>query len=60
MQVGMALESWAQGRADQKAMARTRSPLAGLSDHEQAKLFREATLLREQAYADRARWHVTG
>jgi hypothetical protein len=60
MILGLALESWAQHRADQKALARTRSPLSGLSRHEQQLLFREATLLREQAIADRGRWHVIG
>lgn len=60
MVVGLALESWAQSHADQKAMVRARSPLSALSDHEQVSLYREATQLREQAYADRARWHVTG
>jgi hypothetical protein len=68
MVVGLALESWALshadrkalGHADQKAMVRTRSPLSALSDYEQVSLYREATQLREQAYADRARWHVTG
>jgi len=60
MVLGLALESWAQAHADRKAMARGRSPLAGLSDHERTMLYREATQLREQAIADRGRWHVIG
>jgi len=60
MVLGLTLESWAQARADQKALARRRTPLSGLSDHEQSLLFREATELREQAIADRGRWHVIG
>lgn len=57
---GMALTAWAQGRADQKAMARTRHPLSALNDHERAELYRQASELREQNYASRSRWHVTG
>jgi hypothetical protein len=60
MVLGVTLESWAQSRADRKALARERSPLAALSDHEQAMLYREATQVRDQTYADRARWHVIG
>lgn len=57
---GMALTSWARNRADEKAMARTRHPLSALSDHERVQLYREATELREHAYASRSSWHVTG
>jgi hypothetical protein len=62
MILGLALECWALDHADQKALTRTRarSPLSELSRHEQQLLFREATLLREQAIADRGRWHVIG
>jgi len=57
---GMALAGWAQERADRKALARTRHPLSALSDHERVTLYREATELRESAYASRSSWHVTG
>ncbi|MHA6694435.1 hypothetical protein [Homoserinimonas sp. A520] len=58
--IGMALASWARNRADQKAIARTRHPLSALSDSERAELYREASRLRDQAYASRANWHVIG
>lgn len=60
MLVGEALAEWARERADLKAMKRSRSPLAGLSDWEVAALYREAAVLRDGASADRARWHVIG
>jgi hypothetical protein len=60
MLLGITLTEWAHGRADRRAMTRQRSPLAGLSDHEQAQLYREATALRDQAYSDRSRYHVIG
>jgi hypothetical protein len=56
--VGMALSSWARSRADHKAMTRKPTPLAELSDHERMQLYREATELRDGAYASRALYHV--
>jgi hypothetical protein len=60
MILGLAMASWARNRADQKAMARSRHPLAALSDQERVELYREATQLREHAYANRSGWHVVG
>lgn len=60
MLIGMAMTSWASERADSKEMRRRRSPLSNLSDAERADLYREATALRDAAYAERARWHAIG
>ncbi|MEX1078794.1 MAG: hypothetical protein WED09_06770 [Homoserinimonas sp.] len=60
MILGVTLANWARNRADQKAMVRTRHPLSALSDHERVELYREATRLRDQAYAGRGNWHVIG
>ena len=60
MLLGLAMTRWATERADTKAMSRHRSPLANLSDWERADLYREATALREAAYAERARYHAIG
>ncbi|HEU4808571.1 MAG TPA: hypothetical protein VFT01_09935 [Homoserinimonas sp.] len=57
---GISLANWARNRADQKALARTRHPLSALSDSERVELYREASQLRDQAYAGRANWHVIG
>ena len=60
MLLGLAMTRWARERADAKAMSRRRSPLANLSDAERADLYREATALRDAAYAERARYHAIG
>jgi hypothetical protein len=60
MLTGVTMTNWAQRRADRKAMARSSTPLAGLSDHERVQLYREATALRDGAYAELSRYHVIG
>lgn len=60
MLIGTAMTNWARERAEAKAMSRRRSALSNLSDAERADLYREATALRDAAYAERARWHAIG
>lgn len=60
MVLGNAMTDWAQHHADAKAMRRRRGSLAYLSDAERADLYREATALREAAYAGRVQWHAIG
>ena len=60
MLAGTTMASWAQEHADRKAMARQSTPLGGLSDHERAQLYREATALRDKAYSARSLYHVIG